>query len=200
MYGERYNLIPHSLKTNYYHLFYILKGSDEVTHLPGWPHSLPSKQYSGFLSSLDTYEFHYWMVESEVDPENAPIIFWFNGGPGASSLYGLLLELGPFLLSDESLTGSEYERTGVPQLLYNPYGWQKVASIVAISMPPPVGYSYCNPVGPSASGNDCGSWNDTSTADATYDAIRSFFVKYPELKKNELYLAGKRLLTYSLTH
>ena len=106
MYGERYNLIPHSLKTNYYHLFYILKGSDEVTHLPGWPHSLPSKQYSGFLSSLDTYEFHYWMVESEVDPENAPIIFWFNGGPGASSLYGLLLELGPFLLSDESLTGS----------------------------------------------------------------------------------------------
>ncbi len=108
MYGERYTLFLKNSITHYFYLithFFTSKGSDEVTHLPGWPHSLPSKQYSGFLSSLDTYEFHYWMVESEVDPENAPIIFWFNGGPGASSLYGLLLELGPFLLSDESLTG-----------------------------------------------------------------------------------------------
>ena len=76
-----------------------------MTALPGWPHALPSKQYSGFLNSLEAFQFHYWMVESEVDPENAPIVFWFNGGPGASSLYGLLIELGPFLLSDESLVG-----------------------------------------------------------------------------------------------
>ena len=65
---------------------------------------------------------------------------YITGGPGASSLYGLLIELGPFLLSDMSLQGPEYERTGIPQLQYNQYGWQKKANILALSMPPPVGF------------------------------------------------------------
>ena len=55
-------------------------------------------QYSGFLNASNdgVMQMHYWFVESEVDPASAPLVLWFNGGPGASSLYGLLLELGPF--------------------------------------------------------------------------------------------------------
>ena len=41
---------------------------------------------------------HYWFIESEVEPQKKPLLLWFNGGPGASSLYGLLVELGPFLV------------------------------------------------------------------------------------------------------
>lgn len=69
--------------------------------------------------------------------------------------------------------------------------WQKVANILALSMPPPVGFSFCTPVGASATGNDCGSWNDTSTADVTHMAIKSWLERFPEYKKNEMYIAGE---------
>lgn len=120
---------------------------------------------------------HYWFVEAENEAgDYSPLILWFNGGPGASSLYGLLVELGPFLLNDISLEGPEYLATGIPQLIYNDYGWQKIGNILAMSMPPPVGFSYCNPPGSQATGDDCGAWNDTSTAEVSDADILSLMV------------------------
>ena len=167
---------------------------DEIKHLPGWsPRPMSSKQYSGFLQTqmngMDM-QMHYWMAECEVEPHKKPLVFWFNGGPGASSLFGFQLELGPYLLTDESMSTPEYEATGVPQLFYNPSGWQKVATIVALSMPPPIGFSYCNNK-PSSSGTDCGHWNDSSTALVTYRAINSFFKKFPEYLGRETFLTGE---------
>ena len=52
---------------------------DEILSLPGWKGSLPSKQYSGYLNVSDT-RLHYWLVESETNPADAPTILWFNGG------------------------------------------------------------------------------------------------------------------------
>ena len=56
---------------------------DEILALPGWEGQLPSKQYSGYLNVSSTH-LHYWLVESESDPANAPTVLWFNGGPGCS--------------------------------------------------------------------------------------------------------------------
>ena len=51
-----------------------------------------------------TYKMHehYMFIESENDPKNDPVLMWTNGGPGASSFFGLFVELGPFMLSDAS--------------------------------------------------------------------------------------------------
>ena len=38
---------------------------------------------------------------------------------------------------------------------------------------------------------DCGAWNDTSTAEVTYYAIRSWLELFPEYKENEMFLLGE---------
>ena len=125
------------------------------------------------------------------DPSTDPVILWSNGGPGASSLFGLMTELGPLQLSDLSLQGPEYEKSGVPTLFYNPSTWTKLGSVLMFDWPPPVGFSYCNG-DPAGDGNSCGVWNDTRAADAEYAALRGWFDKsFPELKSNDLYLTGE---------
>jgi hypothetical protein len=134
---------------------------------------------------------HYIFIESEGDPSTDPVIVWSNGGPGASSLFGIMAELGPLLLNDNSLTGAQYKETGVPTLFYNNYTWTKFGSVLMFDWPPPVGFSYCNG-DPSGDGYSCGSWNDTSAADAEYAALQAFYdVKFPELKSNDLFLTGE---------
>lgn len=54
-------------------------------------------------------------VESQNDPSNDPLIFWFNGGPGCSSLDGLLNEMGPYVANEDGKTLRE-----------NEYAWNKV--------------------------------------------------------------------------
>ena len=168
--------------------------NDEVINLPGWNSKpLPSRQFSGFVDANveGSLQMHYWFVECESEtPTDAPLVLWFNGGPGASSLYGMLIELGPFIVSDLSLTGETYESTGIPQLRYNEFGWQKVANILALSMPPPVGFSFCNPPGASAKGDDCGTWDDTRTAEVTYYAIKSWLDRFPQYRYVAMYLTG----------
>ena len=59
--------------------------------------------------------------------------------PGASSMFGIMAELGPLIVNDESLLTDEYNRTSVPSLFYNEYGWSKVGGLLMFDWPPPVG-------------------------------------------------------------
>jgi carboxypeptidase C (cathepsin A) len=63
--------------------------------------------YAGFFNITDygksVYYFFFeryvfcYMKNSQTDPDNDPVVLWLNGGPGCSSMIGMLTEHGPLL-------------------------------------------------------------------------------------------------------
>jgi len=50
-------------------------------------------------------------------------VLWLNGGPGSSSILGMLQEMGPLLIN---ATGG---------LMANPYAWTKQANLLVLESP-----------------------------------------------------------------
>ena len=71
---------------------------DIITALPNVTFSTAA--YSGYLPVTDTKSLHYVYVESQNDPTTDPVLLWFNGGPGCSSLLGFFQEHGPWVIDD----------------------------------------------------------------------------------------------------
>jgi serine carboxypeptidase-like clade 1 len=101
---------------------------------------------------------------------------WLNGGPGSSSLLGMMQEQGPLLIN---ATGG---------LMQNPYAWTKQANLLALESPGGVGFSYCAAM---KTGGNCKN-TDISTAKAARAALQDFFKnKFPELRSNDFFITGE---------
>ncbi|KAK5979024.1 Serine carboxypeptidase [Trichostrongylus colubriformis] len=146
--------------------------AQEIKQLPEVSFELNFKHYSGFFQVSDTHLLHYWFVESQNDPTNDPLIFWFNGGPGCSSLGGLLIEMGPYVANYDGKS-----------LRANPYSWNKMASVVYIESPAGVGYSYAT------EGNF--TTNDDQTSLENYEAVKQFFTTFPQFRHHATYIMGE---------
>lgn len=149
---------------------------DEIQSLPGLNEPINFRQFSGYLradnSGTPKKFLHYWFVESQKDPNSAPLLLWLNGGPGCSSLGGLFTELGPFMANQDGKT-----------LSLNPNSWNKVANVLFLESPAGVGFSYSRSL--------INYNNDDSTASQNHIALKSFMEKFPHLANNKLYLAGE---------
>lgn len=148
---------------------------DEITSLPGMNYTPNFKHYSGYLEADEqkpTNRFwHYWFVESQSDPANDPLVLWLNGGPGCSSLLGLLTELGPYSVSPSG------------QIKANPFAWNQKANVIFMESPAGVGFSYAVDGSITA--------DDDTTAEQNHAALRSFLRKFPQFKGRPLYLTGE---------
>lgn len=169
--------------------------SDLMSHMPGLNQPFPTNWYSGYLDyELEGVQVHthYVLVQAEDDLANdKPLIYWSNGGPGASSLFGLLTELGPLLLNDLSMETDDYKKTGIPTPIYNPYTWARLGNILIIDQPAPVGFSYCQD---DLESHSCGGieWTDELASLNSYTALQTFFDdKFPCLQNLPLYLTGE---------
>ena len=67
--------------------------------------NMTTPSYSGYLNVSSTKALHYVFVESQNVATTDPVIIWFNGGPGCSSLLGFISENGPFKIDDNSTVG-----------------------------------------------------------------------------------------------
>ncbi|KAK1464134.1 serine carboxypeptidase [Colletotrichum melonis] len=92
---------------------------------------------SGTLNDVDGEAQDYpintffWFFEARKAPENAPLAIWLNGGPGGSSIMGLLEENGPCFVNEDSKTTR-----------LNPWSWNNEVNLLYIDQPTQVGFSY----------------------------------------------------------
>ena len=99
---------------------------DQITSLPGYSGELKYNQYSGYLDGSEdgNIQLHYWFVESQNDPQSDPLVLWLNGGPGCSSMDGMLSEHGPLLVDESG-----------DSLIENPYAWNLFANMIYLGIP-----------------------------------------------------------------
>jgi carboxypeptidase C (cathepsin A) len=112
---------------------------------PGICETTPGvKSYSGYVhlppgllddgnGGVQDYPINtfFWFFEARKDPANAPLAIWLNGGPGASSMMGLLEENGPCFVNMDSKT-----------TYLNPWSWNNEVNMIYLDQPTQVGFSY----------------------------------------------------------
>lgn len=131
--------------------------------------------YSGYLKTLsDSRKLHYIMIYSESKtPALDPLVMWLNGGPGCSSLLGMLQEIGPYLV------GNNYT-DGMP-LTRNPYSWTRNANVVFLESPAGVGYSINT--------DHNYKYTDENTADDAYAALKDLLTtKFPNFRNSKFFV------------
>ena len=172
---------------------------DEVISLPGQVAPLYSRQFSGFLQISPSKFIHYYYFESENDPQNDPIVFWTNGGPGCSGMLGLFtgillhfVSLYNYLLSCSEMGPIRPIKDG--KLDRNPHTWTRIASMVFLEQPAGVGFSY------STDESLLLDFNDYRASTDNVKIIRKFFEKFPERKQNPFYLASESYGGHYIPH
>lgn len=96
------------------------------------------ESYAGLLpisgADDETRELYFWFFPTTNPDPKDEIAIWFNGGPGCSSLSGLLTENGPFTWE-----------AGTLQPVQNPYTWVNLTNMMWVEQPVGVGYTQGKP-------------------------------------------------------
>lgn len=131
--------------------------------------------YSGLITvdKVCDSNIFFWFFPSESNFKKDPVSVWLNGGPGSSSMFGLLTENGPYMLSVNG------------KLSRRQYAWNRNSSIMFVDNPVGVGYSYTK------GGIPCYSANETHVGQNFVRFLDQFFMLFPELQDNPFFLTGE---------
>jgi vitellogenic carboxypeptidase-like protein len=138
--------------------------------LKGWN----GVMHSGFFTIDETVQSNtfFWYSEAMNGNKDAPILLWLQGGPGASSLFGLFTEVGPFNID---VSGNVVKRK---------ISWNQDHHMLFLDNPVGTGFSFTNDPSGFAT-------NQTTVGLDLYEALRQFFELFPKLRKNDFYVTGE---------
>ncbi|KAK9031333.1 hypothetical protein V6N11_032717 [Hibiscus sabdariffa] len=147
--------------------------TDKISALPGQSDGVDFDHYSGYVTvdSKAGRALFYYFAESPQNSSTNPLVLWFNGGPGYSSLMGAMTELGPFRVNSDGET-----------LFRNNYAWNNVANVIFVESPVGAGFSYSNTT------SDYQNTGDKSTEKDAYIFLLNWLERFPQYKSRELYI------------
>jgi len=114
--------------------------------------------YSGYLTVNKTYNSNlfFWYFPAKNNPSTAPVVLYLQGGPGASSMFAIFVENGPF-----SLTADK-------KLKPRKYSWHLDHNVLYIDNPVGTGFSFTD--------SDAGyATNEVDVGNDLYSAMTQFF-------------------------
>lgn len=142
-------------------------------HIPGVPFTV-SDSYAGLLpitaAKDEAREFFFWWYPAEGKVGKDDLVIWLNGGPGCSSLEGLLQENGPILFPFNST-----------KVVKNPYSWTKLSNVLWVEQPVGVGLGKGKP----------DVHNEMEVASQFYGFLVQFMKTFPQLSNKKLYITGE---------
>ncbi|KAF9783688.1 alpha/beta-hydrolase [Thelephora terrestris] len=132
---------------------------------PSWAGLLP---ISG--DEKETRQLFFWFFPPGPTGSEDSLTIWTNGGPGCSSLEGLLQENGPF-----SWGYGQYKPT------VNEYSWTNLSSMLYIEQPVGTGFTQGTP----------NIENEDDLAGQFVGFLQQFLKVFPELKGKKTYITGE---------
>ncbi|UJR27757.1 hypothetical protein I4U23_009030 [Adineta vaga] len=135
-------------------------------------YSFPS--YSGYLTVNKTHQSNlfFWFFPSQTGNASAPLLVWLQGGPGASSLFGLFAEQGPIMVDKEQ------------KLHPSEITWNSKYHLLYIDQPVGTGYSFTK-------SEDGYVRNEDEVARDLYSMLTQFFQIFPEHIPSPFYVTGE---------
>lgn len=129
--------------------------------------------YAGYLTVNKAYNSNqfFWYFPAMEPNENAPVLVWLQGGPGATSLFGLFNENGPIKVQNGTLATRKYN-------------WALNHHIIYIDNPVGTGFSFTND-----SRGYC--TDEIQVGEQLYSTVIQFFQLFPELQKNKFFVTGE---------
>ncbi|XP_077300118.1 venom serine carboxypeptidase-like [Arctopsyche grandis] len=139
-----------------------------------WSSNIAS--HSGYINVDKNHNSNLWFWYFPVKNyavEKSPFVIWLQGGPAATSLFGLFEEMGPFKIEENS-----------NELKENPYSWHNENSLLFIDNPVGTGFSFSN-------SEEGYAQNQTIIAEHLYTFLIQFLRIFPELQNVPLYITGE---------
>ncbi|KOC66387.1 Venom serine carboxypeptidase [Habropoda laboriosa] len=135
---------------------------------------LDVSSYAGYFTVNKEYKSNmfFWFFPALHDPKTAPIVLWLQGGPGATSMFGLFLENGPFYITSNKT------------LEMRKYSWSKTHNMLYLDNPVGTGFSFTE--------DERGyAINETDVGRDVHTALVQFFKLFGELQSNDFYVTGE---------
>uniref|UniRef100_A0A674P6Z5 Carboxypeptidase vitellogenic like n=1 Tax=Takifugu rubripes TaxID=31033 RepID=A0A674P6Z5_TAKRU len=114
---------------------YLEKGAIDEARKLSLVGELPGanvKSYAGYLTVNQKYNSNlfFWFFPALKASEKAPVLLWLQGGPGGSSMFGLFVEHGPYVVYKNMTVG------------FRDFAWTSSYSILYVDNPVGTGFSF----------------------------------------------------------